>query len=143
MLNTTLQYAVVTQQNNKHHTQNQVHNYILNMNIHLYSNIWTYRHSLIYTISDIHNLEKVKNFEMCIKFFFVGIKAQRDKASRRTVLGKSTCTMCSCYSRSDTRILESGFQLDSAAYVYSYINDNMHTQFWLPKISTCTRPSRT
>jgi len=141
MLNTTLQYAVVTQHNNKHHTQNQVNNYILNMNIHLYSNIHTYRHSLIYTISDIHNLEKVKKFETCIKFFFAGIKAQQNEANRRTVLGKSTHSMCSCYRWSDSRIVESGFQLDSPAY--SYINDNMHTQFWLPKISTCTRPSRT
>jgi len=46
MLNTTLQYAVDTQHNNEHHTQNQVHNYILNMNIHLYSNIQT--------LSDLH-----------------------------------------------------------------------------------------
>jgi len=92
MPNTTLQLAVVTQHSNKHHTQNQVNNYILNMNIHLYSNINTYRQSLIYTISDIHNLVKVTNFEMRIKFFFTRIKVQRDEASRRTVLGKYTCS---------------------------------------------------
>jgi hypothetical protein len=35
------EYAVVTQHNKNHHTQNQVNNDILNMSIHFYSNIHT------------------------------------------------------------------------------------------------------
>jgi hypothetical protein len=92
------------------------------MNIHSYSNIHTYRHSLIYIISDIHYLEKVKNFETCINFFFAGIKAQQYEASSRRVLGNNTCSMYSSY------IKNIGVWISTFFPAYLYMADNMHTQ---------------
>ena len=93
-----------------------------------------YRHSLMYSISDVHDFQKSKK-----GIFLWVMELQRHVAEKycwviTQAIGRSCC------GRSGSGVLEFEFQL--SAHLYTYIFDHMCTKFWVVQNWTCAIPYR-